>query len=221
MSVQAWFQIFIAQLQGTSMWEWIAMIFGVLSVLLARSNRVGLYPTGIVSTVIYIAIFWTVKLYADALLNGYYLVMSVYGWILWTRKKGEAITIHRSDTKEWIIALLIAGIGWAFLYFILRSFTNSDVPLWDAFVSATAWCGMWLLARRKVENWILLNISNIVAIPLLFYKHLPLMSLLTVFLFIVAVLGYFRWKRIMKETALHQDSSLPDLAPFGRYPDQP
>jgi nicotinamide mononucleotide transporter len=71
----------------------------------------------------------------------------------------------------------------------------------DSFVAATAWAGMWLLAKRKLENWVLLNISNIVAIPLLFYKHLPLNALLTLFLFIVAVMGYFRWKKIMRKEA--------------------
>jgi nicotinamide mononucleotide transporter len=69
----------------------------------------------------------------------------------------------------------------------------------DAWVSATAWAGMWLLAKRKIENWILLNISNAFAIPLLFYKQLPLYALLTAFLFIVAVLGYFDWMKILKQ----------------------
>jgi nicotinamide mononucleotide transporter len=72
------------------------------------------------------------------------------------------------------------------------------VPVWDAWVSATAWAGMWLLAKRKVENWILLNISNIFAIPLLFYKQLPLFAGLTIILFIVAVFGYFDWRRKYK-----------------------
>jgi nicotinamide mononucleotide transporter len=69
------------------------------------------------------------------------------------------------------------------------------VPVWDAFVSATAWAGMWLLARRKVENWVFLNISNLFAVPLLFYKKLPMFAVLTVFLFVVACFGYFDWKR--------------------------
>ena len=88
------------------------------------------------------------------------------------------------------------------LYFALKNFTDSDVPLIDAWVSSTAWAGMWLLARRKIENWILLNISNAFAIPLLFYKNLPLFALLTIFLFGVAVWGYFEWKKLYKDAAL-------------------
>ena len=84
------------------------------------------------------------------------------------------------------------------LYFVLDKFTTSDVAGWDAFVSSTAWAGMWLLARRKLENWILLNLSNLVAVPLQFYKGIPLYGLLTAVLFVVAIFGYYNWKRLMK-----------------------
>lgn len=198
MNGHSWFDLLLSQLQETSPWEWLGMIFGVASVLLAKANKVSLYPTGIISTGIYIYIFLqpTVKLYADALLNVYYLVMSIYGWVLWTRKKGTELTIHKAATKDWTIALVIAGLGTVFLYFFLRKFTNSDVPLWDAFVAATAWSGMWLLAKHKIENWLMLNISNLAAIPLYIHKQLPLTALLTVFLFIVAIFGFFEWKKI-------------------------
>jgi len=75
------------------------------------------------------------------------------------------------------------------------------VPAWDAWVSATAWAGMWLLAKRKVENWILLNISNAFAVPLLLYKSLPLYAVLTVILFVVACFGYFDWRRIFRNAS--------------------
>ncbi|XZF13464.1 nicotinamide riboside transporter PnuC [Chitinophagaceae bacterium MMS25-I14] len=197
MTTYNWYSFLIAQLQQTSPWEWAAMLFGVWSVFLARANNVWLYPTGIISTVIYVGIFVqpAVRLYADALLNLYYLFMSIYGWILWTRKRGEEVTIHSSGRKDWSVAVLIAFLGWILLYYILKKYTNSDVPVWDAFVSATAWSGMWLLAKHKVENWIMLNISNLAAIPLYMHKQLPLTALLTVILFIVAIFGYFEWKK--------------------------
>jgi len=171
------------------------MVFAVINVLLARANKVSLYPTGIISVVIYIYIFLQVKLYADALLNIYYLVMSIYGWILWTRKKGKEVTISMAGPKDWIIAVLIAAVGWVLLYFFLKHQTDSNVPAWDAFIAATAWSGMWLLAKHKVENWLMLNISNLAAIPLYVYKQLPLTALLTLFLFIVAIFGYFEWRK--------------------------
>src|SRR5690606_34006119 len=97
------------------------------------------------------------------------------------------------------ITALIVGLGFGLLYFILDRFTSSTVPVWDAWISATAWAGMWLLARRKIENWILLNVSNLFAIPLLFHKGLPLYGLLTVFLFIIAIFGYQEWLKILKQ----------------------
>src|SRR5689334_17261219 len=117
-----WFRLLVQQLQQTAPLEWAGMIFGVLSVLLARANKVSLYPTGIISTGIYIYIFLqpSVKLYADALLNVYYLVMSIYGWILWTRKKGQEVTISVAKRRDWTIAALIVLAGWVLLYFFLK-----------------------------------------------------------------------------------------------------
>ncbi|MEI9957355.1 MAG: nicotinamide mononucleotide transporter family protein [Ferruginibacter sp.] len=82
---------------------------------------------------------------------------------------------------------------------MLKHFTTSNVPYWDAWVSATAWAGMWLLSKRKIENWILLNISNLFAIPLLIYKQLPLFAILTLVLFVVAIFGYYSWKKIIQQ----------------------
>jgi nicotinamide mononucleotide transporter len=103
------------------------------------------------------------------------------------------------------------GIGFLGLYLCLKYFTPSTVPVADAFVSATAWAGMWLLARRKVENWVLLNISNAVAVPLLFHKQLPLYAGLTVFLFIIAVQGYFQWRKIARQNREEEKFLMPSI----------
>ena len=122
------------------------------------------------------------------------------------RKINRRFLLVTRNRKEWMTVAAIVIGGFIFLYLILANFTPSTVPFWDAFVSATAWAGMWLLAKRKIENWILLNISNAVAIPLLFYKHLILYAALTIFLFIVAVQGYFEWKKIIK----NETTSIPE-----------
>ncbi|HUZ58650.1 MAG TPA: nicotinamide riboside transporter PnuC [Hanamia sp.] len=200
-----WINLFLQQLSQTSWVEWFAVGFGVAEVLLARANKVALYPAGIVATLLSVYLFITSGLYAESLLNLYYIIMSIYGWWYWVKKKNlPAVPITTTNKKEWWTVLYIVAGGFIFLYITLKNFTPSTVPLCDAFVSATAWAGMWLLAKRKIENWILLNISNAVAIPLLFYKHLPLYAALTIFLFIVAVQGYFQWKKVMKkENALY------------------
>jgi nicotinamide mononucleotide transporter len=198
--MQHWISLFEEQLRQTTLLEWLAVIFGVAEVLFARVNNVWLYPTGITGTLISIYLLLIAGLYAESALNGYYLVMSVYGWIFWlTKRGGEPVRISWSDKGEWGITAVIVFVGWPILYLLLKHFTNSNVPFWDAFASATAWAGMWLLARRKIENWILLNISNLVAIPLLFYKNLPMLALLTVFLFVIAIWGYFDWVAIYKK----------------------
>jgi len=195
-----WIQLFLEQVRETTVWEWAAVILGVAEVLLAKVNNIWLYPTGIAGTFIGIYILLVAGLYAESALNVYYLVMSVYGWYYWLKKRGElSVKITWTTRSEWTITLLIVFVGWGILYVILKNFTTSNVPVWDAWVSSTAWAGMWLLAKRKVENWILLNISNLFAIPLLWYKHLIMFSALTLFLFIVAIFGYFDWLAILKK----------------------
>ncbi len=205
--------LFSDQIKATPILEWVAIFFAVAEVLLARSNNVLLYPSGIISTVIYTYLFVrpSVKLYADAILNSYYFIMSMYGWLLWTKHSGNNATLPvTSCTKTgWTIVISLALVGWVLLYFLLTwffplvmpalfyiSYTPSDVAVWDAFISATAWTGMWLLAKRKVENWLLLNVSNIVAIPVYIYKGMPFTAALTLFLFIVAIFGYLEWKKL-------------------------
>jgi nicotinamide mononucleotide transporter len=198
-----WITLFTEQMKETSLLQWLAVILGVAEVLLALRDNIWLYPTGILSVILSIYLLLTVQLYAESALNIYYLVMSVYGWLYWAKKRNQpAVQITYTNRKEWVITLAIVFGGWLVLYVLLKSFTPSNVPVWDAWVSSTAWAGMWLLARRKIENWILLNISNLFAIPLLFYKKLPLFGGLTLFLFIVAFFGFFKWQKDYKQQNL-------------------
>lgn len=201
--IQEWLILFLSQIKETGVLEWLAVIFGVSEVLLARKNNILLYPAGIISILLSSYLLFHAKLYAETLLNAYYLVMSIYGWYFWIHKKSKPdVRISRTTKKEMTIALSIVGIGFVVLYLFLLNFTGSDVPLEDAIVASTAWAGMWLLAKRKIENWIFLNVSNIIAIPLLIHKDLPMMAMLTLFLFIVAIFGYFDWKKIYKQEQL-------------------
>lgn len=200
MELHHWLNLFVEQIKETSLLQWIAVITGVAEVLLARINNVWLYPAGIISTVLSIILLFEAQLYADSLLNVYYVVMSVYGWYHWIKKRNQPeVPIAYCNKKEWFITLAISLGGWLVLYILLKNFTPSNVPVWDALVSSTAWAGMWLLARRKMENWILLNISNLFTIPLLFYKQLPMFAILTLFLFVIAFFGYFEWRKLYRQ----------------------
>ncbi|MBL4678876.1 MAG: nicotinamide mononucleotide transporter [Mucilaginibacter sp.] len=197
--MENWGHLFLEQVKATSVLEWLAVILGVAEVLLARANKVGLYPTGIAATLLSIYLLLNAHLFAESLLNVYYVVMSVYGWYHWIKKRGQPqVKVIFASRQEWIITLLISFVGWGLLYLLLTKYTPSTVPIMDAWVSSTAWAGMWLLARRKVENWLLLNVSNLFAIPLLFHKHLVMFSVLTLVLFVVAIFGYLDWRKIAK-----------------------
>lgn len=200
MNIHEWAQAFVVQLKAVSLLEWVGVSFGVAEVLLARANKIALYPCGIIAVVISTYIFFNAGLYAESALNLYYFIMSIYGWWFWVNRKNHtAPAISRSTKRDWAITIVIVVTAFVLLYTVLVNFTDSTVPVADAWVSATAWAGMWLLAKRKIENWILLNISNALAIPLLLYKQLPLYAALTLFLFIIAVLGYIDWNKKIKQ----------------------
>ena len=195
--LQSTFELFREQVSETDVLQWIVLVFGVAQVLLARSNNILLYPAGIISVVFSVYLLFDVGLYAEAALNFYYLVMSIYGWWHWIKKSNRPpVKVAFASADEWMTTVVIISLGWLALYFILLHLTPSTVPAWDAWVSATGWAGMWLLARRRIENWIVLNVSNAFAIPLLFQKDLPLFGVLTIFLFLVACKGYFDWRKI-------------------------
>lgn len=200
MSLHNWVSLFLQQVADTSILEWIAVAAAVAEVLLAQRNNILLYPTGIISTSIFIYIMAHAGLYAESILNVYYLVMSAYGWYIWHKRKNHPpMPISTTTTQEKMTTFLIILGGSLLSYIILSRFTTSVVPFCDSIVSASAWAGMWLLAKRKIENWVILNISNLIAIPLLIYKQLPLTAMLTLFLFIVAIFGYFRWKKLYRQ----------------------
>jgi nicotinamide mononucleotide transporter len=125
-------------------------------------------------------------------LNFYYLITSILGLFLWQQKSQQKIS--KTTKQGWMIVVGIVLSSFFVLFFLLNQFTDSTVPYLDAIVSAFAWAGTWLLLKRKLENWILLNISNLIAVPLQFYKGLELTSLLTIIYVVIAFLGYREWK---------------------------
>ena len=158
------------------------------------------YPVGMINTAIYIYLYLTHGLYADASVNFYYTVMSILGWRMWTRKKEghSTLIITKSNTKDWLSTFIFFGICWAVLYFVLKKFTDSTVPMADSFTSAAAFTGMWLMNKKKVENWIWWIITDLVSIPLNFYKHLVFTSFQYMVFLVLATMGYITWLEKIK-----------------------
>ena len=195
MSLHEIYQQFIDGMRHTTWLEYIAVFAGIASVLFSRKENILVYPTGIINTVLYtwFCFSWW-ELYAEGSLNFYYTIMSLYGWYAWTRKKeGKPMSITFNNRKDWIISISFFIISWAVLYYILKEHTNSNVPWADSFASAAAYTGMWQMTRKKVENWIWWIITNIVSIPLYFYKHAVFTSEQYVVFLILAVLGLISW----------------------------
>lgn len=183
---------------NTSWLEVIAVFFGILSVLFALKEKILVYPTGIISVVIFIYIcYHMVQLYADMGINVLYFVMSIYGWYKWSKKdeNKKNLPISSCNTKEVILSLSGVLFCFLFLSFILKRFTDSTVPLWDSLTTAIFIIGMLLMAFKKIENWIAWIVGDFISIPLYFHKGLVLSSIqFTVFL-VLAILGYLAWKK--------------------------
>lgn len=189
----------------TSGLEWIAVICGVASVIYSMRENILVYPTGIISVLIYVYLAFEYKLYADMGVNGYYFVMSVYGWYYWTNTDGNKdqvpVTINSIRENFYSVGILAGSFG--ILVLVLINFTDSDVPFWDATTTAFAILGMWLMARKKLENWIAWIITDLISIPLYFHKGLVLTSFQFLIFTVLATMGYFAWKKSLEENHLH------------------
>lgn len=200
---------FIQNIRETKWPEWVSTLTQIASVWYARKNNVLVYPTGIIGVLLAAYVYFFMvspPLYADASLNIYYFLMSVYGWYNWVQKKdGDqyAFPISWCNKKELLIGIGLFVFFWVALYFILSTFTNSNTPFLDSLVSSSAITAMWWMAKRKIENWIAWIFSNIVAIPLNFYKGLMLFTLMYVLFLLLAWWGYVEWKKEAKKTQLN------------------
>ena len=183
--------------------EIIAASMGVLSVWYAKKNNVLVFPTGIVSVLIYVYITYQNKIYAESGINIYYFMMSVYGWILWTSKnKKIKKNIALNTSRENLVYFILFILFFIILFFLLNK-TDSDVVFLDSITTALSLTAMLLLARRKVENWIYWILADIIYIPLFFYKELYVTSLQYLIFLILAISGYNNWKRNISNDKNH------------------
>ena len=186
---------FVTGLQQMTWLEGMAVFFGVASVYYSLKENIWVFPTGIISTLIYVWICLQVGLYADMGINAYYFSMSIYGWYIWSQptEGGKALPATWLDRKGIIESVVLFLGSYAVLAFILIQFTDSDVPYIDSFTTASAFVGMYLMARKKVENWIAWIITDLVSVPLYFYKGLILTSFQFLFFTVLAVAGLIAW----------------------------
>lgn len=179
--------------------EIVAVIFGFLSVWYSKQNKIWVFPTGMISTSIFVYLLLKWGLLGDMMINGYYFIMSVYGWYIWTRKVDEThvTPISRTTSKEKLISIGIFIATMIFVYIIYKSFDKwtSWVAYVDTVTTAIFFVGMWLMAKRKIENWIYWIIGDIISVPLYFYKGFTFTSLQYLGFTFIAIFGYLAWKK--------------------------
>jgi len=182
--------------------EIIAVIFGFLSVWYSKQNNILVYPTGIVSTMIFVYLLWQWELLGDMMINAYYFSMSIYGWYVWTRKVDDNhfTPITSTTRKEKILSVVIFTGTLLFVFGIYEWFDkwNNWTAYVDTITTAIFFVGMWLMARKKIENWIYWIIGDIISVPLYFYKGLTLTSLQYLLFTIIAIYGYLAWKKNLR-----------------------
>lgn len=191
---------FLLQLEATTLIEIIAVVFGILSVWFARKENTLVFPTGIISVLLYIFICVDVKLYADMGINAFYFIMSVYGWYNWTHKNGiiEDRKITQTTKQEKIIIVIALIIFFFILYYVLTHFTDSNVPIIDSTTTSIFLVGMWLMAKKKVENWTFWIIGDLISIPLYAYKGLILTSFQFIIFLFLAIIGFIEWRNRLR-----------------------
>ena len=196
---------FIHGIKQTGWLEYIAVFAGIISVWFSRTENVLVYPTGLINTIFYIYLSFQGGLLGEASVNFYYTVMSLYGWILWTRKDQQhhvLLKVTSSSQKEWIQHLLFFAAFYVAIFLALtelkKNFAPGAIPWADAFASATAFTGMWLMTKKKVESWIWWIATNIASIPLYFVKQYVFTSVYYMILLVMAVAGLIEWRKRAK-----------------------
>lgn len=189
-------------LQNTSITEFIAVIFGLLSVWYARKENVWVYPTGIINVLIYVYLCFYAGLYADMGINAFYFFMSVYGWYRWTHKDSEShqLPISVLSRLQWLYAIIAVSVFYVIVRYLLVNYTDSTVPDFDSFTTALFIVAMWLMAIKKVENWIFWIIGDALVIPLFAYKGLAFTGVQYIVFLILAIMGLVEWRKRYKKS---------------------
>lgn len=197
--------------------EFTATFFGLLSVYFSIRKNIWVYPTGIVSTALYVYILFKFGLLGDMLINFYYTVMSVYGWVLWAKSSEDHIHVQVSRTtrREWLISSVLFVVSLvlvtAVYYYkplldtqlsaekVILGLDHLDWANWlDVFTTAIFLVGMWLMAKRRLENWIFWIVGDLICVPMMLHKGLGITSVQYLVFTVMAIIGYREWQRSLK-----------------------
>ncbi|WP_321306556.1 nicotinamide riboside transporter PnuC [Marinifilum fragile] len=180
--------------------EIIGTISGLLFLYLEIKQNKWLWPVGLLTSVMYIYVFFVAKLYADMSLQFYYVFISIYGWVLWSRganKSDDQLPVVRLSRALFLTLFGASMLIYVFIAYILVSFTDASIPYWDAFTTALSIVATWMLARKILEQWLVWVVVNAVSMGLYIYKGLYPTTVLFFFYTVLALVGYLQWKKDM------------------------
>lgn len=181
--------------------EAIAFVFGIISVVYAKKENILVYPTGLVATIITVYLLYKAGYFGDMMMNFYYSVMSIYGWWNWSRKKENKyiIPISRTNLKEKGIGFVLFVLTMMVTYSVYRYYGQEILTenYIDICTSGVFFTAMWYMANKKIENWTLWIIADIITIPLYAYRGLGMLSLQYLIFTILAIQGYLAWKKTL------------------------
>lgn len=181
-------------------------IFGLAYIFFSIKQHILTWPIGLITSVLYIYVFFVSKFYADMALQGYYVWVSIYGWYLWRKGPSsntdkKTLLVTKTTGKMALFLLLVSVVLTVAIYFILSCFTDSPVPFGDALTTAFSIIATWMLARKKLEHWLLWVLIDAFSMALYIYKGLYATTILFGVYTIAAIIGYFEWRKTMKEPA--------------------
>jgi nicotinamide mononucleotide transporter len=183
--------------------EILATIFGLWSVIAYVRESVWAWPSGLINVLLYILLFWNARLYGDTGLQVVYVVLQGYGWWLWLRGGPErgTLPITRTTHQEWFRLLAIGVVCYLPMGLFLKTYTDTDVPWWDAAPTISSLIAQWMISRKKLENWWVWIVTDLVYIPLYASKHLWLTSALYAVFLTLCIIGLRQWTRTVRATA--------------------
>ena len=180
----------------------LTTILGLIYIWLEYRAHIALWVIGIVMPALDIYLYWSHGLYGDAGMACYYTLAGCYGLFVWkfkkTRKEKKSLPIVFMPQSQYLPALLFFLVSWGVIYYILITWTNSTVPLFDSFTNAMSFVGLWALARKYVEQWIFWIIVDVVCTFLYIQKGIPFKAMLYGLYVVIAIAGYRKWKSVAK-----------------------
>jgi len=184
--------------------HWIEVVgfaTGFIFIFLEIKENKWMWPVGFLSALFYVFVFFQAKFYADMSLQFYYLIISVYGWYVWTRGKNDedVIVISSGKNRQFIVLAIVSFILFLLVAYILQRFTDSPLPYWDSLTTSLSIVAVWMLAKKIIEQWFVWIFVDLLSAVLYIYKDLYLTSLLYLIFAVLAFVGYLQWKKIMNK----------------------